>query len=87
MDHLNSQPLVPGVGFFQTTFGLGSVRIPPDFVSDEEVADPPGVGGVVGSDGPRMCSGKVAVTRTLSKESTGTIVRPGPRIGSIKIKS
>lgn len=91
-DHFNSQPLVPGAGIFQTSFGFGSddgdaLNIPPIFIPDEEVHDGPDDVRASPVGKPKICGVRViseesAEPRTIS---LGTVRRPGPRIGSIKI--
>lgn len=93
-DNLNNQPLGFSLGFLQMSFGLGDpggdeIPLPVVFVPDEEVFDGPGAGVAARAQAPKIGSLDVtapAVQARLPKPFAGTIKRPGPKIGSIKIK-
>ena len=92
-DNLNSQPLIPGMGFQQTTFGLGSddgdvLDVPPVFIADVEVIDGPDIGRAQAVASPKIGSALVVapiLVDSIPKPTAGTIMRPTPKIGSIKI--
>lgn len=92
-DNFNSQPLIPGVAFFQTTFGLGSddgdeLVVPPVFIPEEPALEDAGDGRAFAVQSPKI--GSIDIVEAIPavpvpKSTASTILRPRPKIGSITI--